>query len=706
LALSSAQAGLGGQFLPALVRTGFLQATSQVTITSLLDYLPQVRHEYGLEMTLVANKLSLYGINTTDQQMAVISVVCTISNLPAGCGGISGVNSTGDATSVGVYLGVLTDADISIAMDAVNEAVLSGSMASFLGLNGFSTVSRVSIAGSIDGVTPFTSHASSTIVSTSLGVNNVGVGALTRNEEAAFLTTLSLFLNIAQQFISVNGMSSSSRRKLNGVVGTGVPDTYVGITVDTPNVPYQLPNGTVVTWSAYVQMQFVRNDTYLLTLLQDNGLPQVTVLSVGVPLAWKLKTWTQPSYAYAYAMYQLVGLTQVTNVSSMIMEAAVAQVLGLQAKCVYTVNTRQPNFVGIAVAAPCVVTDSDRWTTIAALKALTPSIVGAATKSALATAVSTGGLPQVKQIDASTYEPPPPSPPPSPPPPPPPLPPSPPPPPAYALHDTVRYDTFRFITNGSDVFVTLQGPSGPGTLHDYDNRTVWASAVAELVHQRLVTLLTPSVYSQITVDWEQTLLVTVSASARAGRTLPSSDELRIAARKAIYDQCGVLLPERNVTTKSTDGSFENASFVPFERTTYIEVNLNTSNYTLIACEKTLNYSALWGTAAKSYSSSTNTYATLHVTVPVFDASQSGKATISKTVKDVAYAYFYVISIQEPFTFNKVVSTVTYRSSEGVLYVLILATIASSALGLLATMMMVMVAQRTQIYMRNKETESP
>jgi hypothetical protein len=403
---------VGGTFTPALVAAGFVQVTADADIVSIIDGIAEGSYIYGAIHTITVEGLTQAQFTPLAQYVFLASV-CASAGLEPGCATISGTNFTATATGVGeIQMGLLfgtnTEAELPALIAAVSKMITTFSLVADLNVRGFSTISAITLIGAASPFLPVIEEAESIVVSTSLGLNNMNKGFLSTAQESAVIAAVGEFVGVSDQFISVNGITATARRRLMGVVGSGVaPDVYIGVSI----------NVFTAAEAQVVNNLLVRNDTLLMQTIQQNGLPQVTSIFVGLPIISQSKNWVQTAAPYAYATFQIVGLntSDISNATQTIFESAVAATLNLNPACVFSDNFNAAQaLLGVVVSEPCVNTAADRISMISLLHALAPSYVGGA-KPALATALAVGGLPQVTAVLNSIYEPPPPSPPPSPP---------------------------------------------------------------------------------------------------------------------------------------------------------------------------------------------------------------------------------------------------------------------------------------------------
>jgi osmotically-inducible protein OsmY len=648
----------GGTFTPALQWAGFPTATD-VTVTANVPSIPEGRYSYGVLHTINVDGVTLATFGSMAQQ-AFLATACLSGGFEPGCASITGLNGTETGVELGLLFGSRNESALPTIQTAVTKLTASGKLLGDLRLQGFSAITNVTETGVVGTYLPYVGDAGrlvsgSYMVSSTLGLNNIAIGGFGKPQSAAVLSAVSEFLSISDEFITVNGVRQTppaptpgGRRRgraLTGVTGSGTaPNTFVGVTVV---VTTGLPAANNVS------SMLARDDLLLLQMIQNNGLPQVASLSVGAALISQAKTWTQPAAPYAYATYQIANLTEITNVTHVIVSSAVASALGVNESCVYSDGENAAlGLVGVTVVAPCVTNETQRFAVIAQMHALVPSYVNGS-KPALATAINAGGYPQVLSVLGSVYEPPPPSPPPSPPPPPPPLPPSPPPPPAYALHTTDKYLSFRYSIGGSSVltnFTYYQAEVTSGGISlvedwknvpEYLNDTTWLSYVVERIHQQVVRSVTYSTYEQVdtytenatafvlgatyrtyteqynnTVRYNSTYSVTTGPFTRYVKATAASDADVEAGVRSIAARCGDI-PAGNISVDLHDKLVQVTGKV-FDKKANVEVT--TSNATLLKCITSANYSSVWGPAtntSEAYQGLPASQVVLRITIPVF-----------------------------------------------------------------------------------------
>jgi hypothetical protein len=407
----------GGTFTPALQWAGFPAATD-VTVTANVPAIPEGKYDYGVLHTVAVDGMALSSFGPVAQQ-AFLATACLSGGFEPGCASITGINGTSTGVEVGLLFGSRNESALSSIQSTVAKLTTGGKLLGDLRLQGFSAITNVTEAGAVSTYVPYVGTAGRLVpqaymVSATIGLNNIAIGGFGKPQSAAVLAAMSQFLSISDEFMTVNGVYQKALppvrrrgRALHGLTGSGpTPNTFVGVTVT-------VTSGGAST-AANVSALMARDDALLLQVLQNNGLPQVTSISVGAALISQSKTWTQPATAYAYATYQISNLTDITNVTHVVVASAVAAALGVNESCVYSDGENAAlGLVGVTVAAPCVTTEAQRFATIAQMHALVPSYVNGS-KPALATAINVGGYPQVFSVLGSVYEPPPPSPPPSP----------------------------------------------------------------------------------------------------------------------------------------------------------------------------------------------------------------------------------------------------------------------------------------------------
>jgi hypothetical protein len=644
----------GGTFTPALQWAGFPAATD-VTVTANVPSVPEGKYDYGVIHTVTIDGLTLGTFGSVAQQ-AFLATACLSGGFEPGCASITGLNGTATGVELGLLFGSRNETALPAIQTAVAKLTTGGKLLGDMRLQGFSAVTNVTEAGAVGTYVPYSDSAGrlvlgSYMVSATLGLNNIALGGFGKPQSAAVLAGLSQFLSVSDEFIAVNGVrqtSPAARRRgraLHGLTGTvAEPNTFVGVTV-------VVTTGLVAANN--VSTMLARDDALLLETFQNNGLPQVTSISVGASLISAAKVWAQPATAYAYATYQIANLTGITNVTHVIVASAVASALGVNESCVYSDGENAAlGLVGVTVAAPCVTTEAQRFAVIAQMHALVPSFVNGS-KPALATAINAGGYPQVLSVLGSVYEPPPPSPPPSPPPPPPPLPPSPPPPPTFALYTTDKYLSFRYSIGGSSVltnFTYYQAEVTAGgvslvedwkNVPEYLNDTTWLSYVVERIHQQVVRSVTYSTYEQVqaytenatafelgatyrtfvesyntTVRYNASYSVTSGPFTRYVKAVAASDAEVEASVRAIAARCGAI-PAANISVDLHDKLIQVTGKV-FDKRANVEVT--TTNTTLMKCITSANYSSVWGpvsNTSEAYQGAPVSQMVLRITVPVF-----------------------------------------------------------------------------------------
>ena len=650
----------GGTLTPALQWAGFPAATD-VTVTANVPSVPEGKYDYGVLHTVTIDGLTLATFGPVAQQ-AFLATACLSGGFEPGCASITGLNGTATGVELGLLFGSRNETALPTIQNAVAKLTFSGKLLGDMRLQGFSAVTNVTETGAVSTYVPYAGDTGrlvpgSYMVSATFGMNNIAVGGFGNPQSAAVLAAVSQFLSISDEFITVNGVrqtppaaiaAPSGRRRsraLAGVTGgVAVPNTFVGVTVVVT---------TGLTTANSVSSMLARGDALLLQTIQNNGLPQVTSISVGSAIISQAKTWTQPATAYAYATYQITNLTAITNVTHVIVASAVASVLGVSESCVYSDGENAAlGLVGVAVVAPCVTNETQRFAVIAQMHALVPSYVNGS-KPALATTINAGGYPQVMSVLGSAFEPPPPSPPPSPPPPPPPLPPSPPPPPTFALYTTDKYMSFRYSIGASSVmenFTYYQAELTSGgvslvqdwkNVPEYVNDTTWLSYVVERIHQQVVRSVTYSTYEQVraytenatafvlgatyrtvaeqynnTVRYNASYSVTTGPFTRYVKATVASDEDVETAVRAIAALCGAI-PAGNISVDLHDKLVQVTGKV-FDKRANVEVT--TSNATLLKCITSANYSSVWGpvsNTSEAYQGAPANQVVLRITVPVF-----------------------------------------------------------------------------------------
>jgi hypothetical protein len=689
----------GGTFTPALQWAGFPAATD-VTVTANVPSVPEGTYDYGVIHTITIDGLTLATFGPVAQQ-AFLATACLSGGFEPGCASITGLNGNAAGVELGLLFGSQNETALPAIQTAVAKLTSGGKLLADMRLQGFSAITNVTEAGAVSTYVPYADGAGrlvpeSYMVSATLGLNNIGLGGFGEPQSAAVLAGLSQFLSISNEFITVNGArqttpsapSPAGRRRgraLHGLTGTGTaPNTFVGVTVIVT---------TGLAAANNVSAMLTRDDSLLLETFQNNGLPQVTSMSVGEALISGAKVWVQPATAYAYATYQIANLTDITNVTQVIVASAVASALGVNESCVYSDGENAAlGLVGVTVAAPCVTTEAQRFAVIAQMHALVPSFVNGS-KPALATAINAGGYPQVMSVLGSVYEPPPPSPPPSPPPPPPPLPPSPPPPPVFALYTTDKYMSFRYSIGASSVldnFTYYQAELTSGgvslvqdwkNVPEYVNDTTWLSYVVERIHQQVVRSVTYSTYEQVraytenatafvlgatyrtvaeqynnTVRYNASYSVTTGPFTRYVKATAASDEDVETTVRAIAARCGAI-PVGNISVDLHDKLVQVTGKV-FDKKANVEVT--TSNATLLKCITSANYSSVWGpvsNTSEAYQGAPANQVVLRITVPVFAGANVTqlRANVSsitggwREVIDEEFLVFDVLPIQRRFT---------------------------------------------------------
>ena len=710
----------GGTFTPALQWAGFPAATD-VTVTANVPAIPEGKYDYGVLHTVTIDGMALSSFGFVAQQ-AFLATACLSGGFEPGCASITGINGTSTGVEVGLLFGSRNETALPLIQTAVAKLTTGGKLLADIRLQGFSAVSNVTVAGAVSTFVPYNDAAGrlvpqSYMVSTTIGLNNIAVGGFGKPQSAAVLAAVSQFLSISDEFMTVNGVYQKAvtpvrrrGRALLGLTGSGsAPNTFVGMTVTVTN------GGASA--AANVSSLLARDDALFLQILQNNGLPQVTSISVGSALISQAKTWAQPTTAYAYSTYQISNLTEITNVTHVVVASAVASALGVNESCVYSDGENAAlGLVGVTVAAPCVTTEAQRFATIAQMHALVPSYVNGS-KPALATAINVGGYPQVFSVLGSVFEPPPPSPPPSPPPPPPPLPPSPPPPPNFALYTTEKYMSFRFSIGNSSVltnFTYFQAEltnGGVALVQDwknvpqYLNDTTWLAYVVERIHQQVVRSVTYSTYEQIqaftenatafvigatyqtyteqfntTVRYNASYSVTTGPFTRYVKAAMASDAAVEAGVRAIAARCGDI-PAANISVDLHDKLVQVTGKV-FDKKANIEIT--SANSTLLKCITSSNYSSVWGplvNTSEAYQGPSASQVVLRLTVPVFAGAnvtqlRSNISTIISQWREVNNAEDLAFDV--PFYLRR------FTSQHALLSLLLIATVFGGTLTAVAS----------------------
>jgi hypothetical protein len=662
----------GGNMVASLVATGFLNAANP-SITTNVDTLPSQNFSYGVIHTFNLTGVKVAGFSVL-QQSAFQAVLCATVSLPPGCSSISGMNDTATGMRLGVLFGTTSDALVPNVTAAMNAALIGPSLLDNLRQLGLSQITAISGSGVPTTYLPAVIvPGETTTVTITLGVNNVAKGSLSNAQMAAFIAAVSQITNTAASTITVTGISASAhRRALLGVVGTGpTPDTYVGISI-------QVPSSLV----AAVVTALSTNDQVLLTALQNNGLPEISGLSVGNAIVTSASSvWSQPAAAYAYANFQLRGVTVLTNATAAILRSAVSKLTNISESCfvVDGFNQSSPT-IGLSVVAPCVNTTAQRFTVIATLNALMPSTVNGS-NAALANELAQGGLPQLTMVTQGAAPPPPSPPPPSPPPPspPPPMPPSPPPPPGYALHQTDKYLSFRYELGAPVTFKPY-----------FDYQDSWLPYIKERIHQLLIPAVQYSTYEQIDVTYNDAVVVQAYAEYRNSSLAPSKTSMEDAVIKLVYDACGVTLPRTNVSL-STNHSALTGSANALYTTTTIELETGT-NTSVTSCEQKLNFSVVFGGYSTLKQGLPTLSNVLHVVVPVFD---SRKVDAIKTNVTQVVSQWRVLAAESSFAFDAPWRRFLYKSQTTLFYFLILSATVGAMLSMVASVISAQTITRAQ-----------
>jgi hypothetical protein len=659
-------APVGGNILPSLTAAGLLNAATP-TVVANVETLPSANFSYGVIHTfdLTGASLATFG---AQQQGAFEAVLCATVALQPGCASISGVNDTATGLKIGVLFGTTSDAAVPNVTAAMNAALVGTTLLSNLRQLGLSQVTGITSSGAPTTFLPAVVVPGETItVTITLGVNNVAKGSLSNAQMAAFVAAVSQITNVSASAITVTGISASAhrhRRALLGLVGTGAtPDTYVGVSVQVP--------ASLVT---AVSTALTTNDAVLLTALQNNGLPQVSALSVGgVIVTSASAAWNQPppasTGAYAYANFALRGVTPLTNATAAILRTAVSKLTNISETCFVVDGFNQTSeSIGLSVVAPCVNTTAQRFAVIATLNALMPSVVNG-TNGALANLLAQGGLPQLTAVMPGTAPPPPSPPPPSPPPPspPPPMPPSPPPPPTYALYTTNKYLSLRYELGI------------PSTVQPYFNYVdSWLPYIQERIHQLLIPAVKYSTYQQIKVSYDETIVVGMYAEYRNLSTAPTQTDVRSEIIALIRRACGAEVPETNVSvaTKGMPAPVGATTSYGYYTTSTVEISTS-GNASLTSCEQKLNFSSVFGNCISVKPQNVPTITeVLHVAVPVFDGSrvEDVRTNVTRVV-----AQWRSIVTNSSFVFDAPNDTRRFSSKEALFYVMLLSTIVGGSI---------------------------
>jgi hypothetical protein len=664
---------VGGNIVAALAAAGLLNAGTP-TVVANVETLPSANFSYGVIHTfdLVGASLANFG---AQQQGAFEAVLCATVALQPGCASISGVNDTATGMKIGVLFGTVTDTTVPNVTAAMNAALAGTTLLSNLRQLGLSQVTGITSAGVPTTFLPAVVVPGETVtVTITLGVNNVAKGSLSNAQMAAFIASVSQITNVSASAITVTGISASAhrhRRALQGLVGTGTtPDTFVGISVLVP--------ASLVT---AVSTALTTNDAVLLTALQNNGLPQVSALSVGgVIVTAASAPWTQPpassTGAYAYANFALRGVSPLTNTTAAILRSAVSKLTNISETCFVVDGFDQTaESIGLSVVAPCVTSTAQRFAVIATLNALMPSVVNG-TNGALANLLAEGGLPQLTEVVPGTAPPPPSPPPPSPPPPspPPPMPPSPPPPPTFALYTTDKYMSLRYELGI------------PSTTQPYFNYVdSWLPYIKERIHQLLIPEVRYSTYEQIKVSYDETIVASMYAEYKNASTAPTQSDVRDELIAMIRRACGVDVPAKNVSvvTKGTAVPAGSSTAYGFYTTSTVEISTS-GNASLTSCEQKLNFSSAFGNSITVKAQNLPTLEdVLRVTVPVFDSSRAEelRANVTRVV-----AQWRSITTNSSLVFDAPVDERRFSSQNALFSILLLvAVLASTMIGVASFM---------------------
>ena len=633
----------------SLLKAGFLNVAG-VTIGQNVDSLPQATYPFGEIYTITLAGLSATTF-TTLQQQACMAYLCLYCNLAPGCSSISGANFTTNSVQLGVLFGVASDALISNVSAAVSEMFLKPTLASDMQKLGFSTLTGINVTGQAS-FAPTVFQSGLYYASFTLGVNNVAKGALSQAQNAAITAATASMAGVAPTSVAINGISSFRRKLLVSSAGSGaVADTYVGITI----------SATTAANAATVNASINADPIKYLGLIQTSGLPNVARISIGDTFISSVAPWVA-AIPYAYIPLVLSGVTNVTNTTEIIVTSAMATLANISTACIFFAEVVQPNQVSVAVEAPCVTTEAERFAVIAKMAAFLPSYVNGS-NSAFATALNTGGLPQVTAVNVGIAPPPPSPPPPSPPPPspPPPMPPSPPPPPGWAVMTTEKYETYRAVLDPNV------------DTHGYSDQ--WLSYITERVHQQLIPVINHSTYGDINVYVESAFNVQVFASYVLPNRSLSYTDIRAAVRAEVF-KCDGALTDSNVTVEISSRTTDISEIV----TLYIEINYG-GNATAVACEKAINYQDVLGNASVSVIPAAN-ITVMHAIIPVFPGvNLTEQSAIVQSVlgnwRLVNNLNILVFKYPAPPQF-------AYASSSSYLYAQLLGTTAGTVLGLMGT----------------------
>jgi hypothetical protein len=341
-------------FSAAYVNAGFL-TTADPVITDAKDYVPVAAGTYGVITTVHLSGL----VASTLQQSALQAQICIFATLSEGCVEVSGVNFTSSETNIGLFFLAANESNALTVNGLAKTALDAPNLLASLQKTGFSALTAIS-AEPLSYVTPVTlpstTYATSFTIDISTSIGN--------KESGSLLAAMSKVFAVPSTSVVLNGINNAS----------------LGVSVSTQNLETAVAVSTQVTTRGEV-----------LTAIQQTGLPQFQNVTLGTPLISNIEPWKQPATPYGYIPLKINGISSITNATVVVVLGAVSQAARILLPCVFLADTAPPDIIGVAINAPCVITNAERFAVIANLSE--PTML-----SAIFAAIVAGGLPQVTSV--------------------------------------------------------------------------------------------------------------------------------------------------------------------------------------------------------------------------------------------------------------------------------------------------------------------